>query len=115
MSVTFRIAARRTLDPQYPVRDALDRFGDKWSSLVISTLASETLRFTELKRRIDGISQRMLTETVRGLKRDGVLLRTMYATIPPRVEYALTPPGHTPLEPIQALVNWALDHRAAIA
>ncbi|MEX3947378.1 winged helix-turn-helix transcriptional regulator [Paraburkholderia sp. EG287B] len=96
-------------------RELLDRIGDKWSLYIIATLASEPRRFNELKRKIDGISQRMLTLTLRGLERDGLVTRTMYATIPPRVDYALTEMGRTLLEPVVALVNWANNNESAIA
>jgi DNA-binding HxlR family transcriptional regulator len=95
-------------------REILDRIGDKWSLYIIATLASGPRRFNELKRSIDGISQRMLTLTLRGLERDGLLTRTMYPTIPPRVDYELTPMGGTLLEPVMALVNWANANQYAI-
>lgn len=96
-------------------RGILDRIGDKWSLYIIATLANGTRRFNELKRGIDGISQRMLTLTLRGLERDGLVTRTMYATIPPRVDYELTDLGRTLLEPVMALVNWANDNQFVIA
>jgi DNA-binding HxlR family transcriptional regulator len=91
-------------------RGVLERIGDKWSLYVISVLGTETLRFTEIKRGVDGISQRMLTVTLRGLERDGIVSRTVYAVVPPRVEYALTPMGHTLLDTVGTLVRWAEDH-----
>jgi DNA-binding HxlR family transcriptional regulator len=112
MKVTIRLPEDV---PNCPVRSILDRVGDKWTTLVISNLAAGgPLRFSELKRRVRGISQRMLTETLRGLERDGVLLRTVYPTIPPKVEYTLTELGLSLVGPIQALVVWALDHRPEI-
>ncbi len=96
-------------------REILDRVGDKWSLYIIASLANGTLRFNELRRNIEGISQRMLTLTLRGLERDGLITRTIYPTIPPRVEYALTDLGKTLLNPVMALVNWASDNRHAIA
>jgi DNA-binding HxlR family transcriptional regulator len=101
-------------DPDCPVRGILDRLGDKWSTLVISNLAGGRLRFSEIKKRIPDISQRMLTETLRNLERDGVLLRSVYPSIPPRVEYSLTPLGHSLLPLVMALVSWALEHRSEI-
>ncbi|WP_322084449.1 helix-turn-helix domain-containing protein [Burkholderia sp. BCC1972] len=95
-------------------REILDRIGDKWSLYIIASLAQETRRFNELRRGIDGISQRMLTLTLRGLERDGLILRTMYPTIPPRVDYELTELGRTLLGPVMALVNWANDNQIAI-
>jgi DNA-binding HxlR family transcriptional regulator len=101
-------------DTDCPVREILDQLGDKWSTLVISNLIDGRLRFGEIKRRIEGISQRMLTETVRSLERDGILLRTVYPSIPPKVEYSLTPLGESLVPHVQALVGWALEHRADI-
>lgn len=95
-------------------REVLTRVGDKWSVLVIALLGHETLRFSELKRRIEGISQRMLTLTLRQLERDGLVDRTVYPTVPARVEYALTPLGATLLETVSALSVWAVVHRADI-
>ncbi|MBW6435186.1 helix-turn-helix transcriptional regulator [Actinoplanes hulinensis] len=92
------------------VRDILDRVGDKWSLTVIDGLGAETRRFTELKRAIPGISQRMLTATLRGLERDGLVHRTVHATVPPRVDYTLTPLGLTLLETVWTLLNWTLTH-----
>jgi DNA-binding HxlR family transcriptional regulator len=97
------------------VRRILDRIGDKWSLLAIALLDQRTLRFSELQRRIDGISQRMLTVTLRQLERDGLVRRTVYPVVPPRVEYALTPLGATLHDTIQALVTWTEQHRAEIA
>lgn len=88
-------------------REILDRVGDKWSLYVISELGAGTRRFTELKRGIDGISQRMLTVTLRGLERDGIISRTMYPVMPPRVDYALTPLGETLLSAVSSLIGWA--------
>lgn len=96
------------------VREVLSRVGDKWSVLVIKLLGDGTMRFSELMRSIEGISQRMLTLTVRQLERDGLVRRTVYPTVPPRVEYALTPLGETLLEPVMALAAWADGHRRDI-
>ncbi|MCG6038325.1 helix-turn-helix transcriptional regulator [Acinetobacter baumannii] len=95
-------------------REILDRIGDKWSLYIIASLAKGTMRFNELRRGIDGISQRMLTLTLRGLERDGLVTRTIYPTIPPRVDYALTELGHTLLVPVMALVSWADNNQLAI-
>ena len=91
-------------------REVLERVGDKWSLLVISLLGERTRRFTELRRSIDGISQRMLTVTLRGLERDGLVTRTVHPTVPPRVDYALTPMGRTLLDTVRRLVEWADSH-----
>lgn len=96
------------------VREVLDRVGDKWSLLVIITLQRGHLRFTELQRHIPGISQRMLTLTVRQLERDGLVMRTAHAEVPPRVEYELTEIGHTLLEPASALAHWAISNQPGI-
>ena len=96
------------------IRGILDRIGDKWSLLVVATLDGPPLRFTELKNRIPGISQRMLTRTVRSLERDGLLSRTVYAEVPPRVEYELTATGRTLIGPAVTLAEWAVDHNPHI-
>jgi DNA-binding HxlR family transcriptional regulator len=94
-----------------PTRAVLDRIADKWTTLIIGILAqSEHRRFNELKRMIGGISQKMLTQTLRDLERDGLVKRTIYPEIPPRVEYQLTPLGKTLCGPIAALTQWAHDH-----
>lgn len=97
------------------VRQILDRIADKWSLLVIALLARETMRFTELQRRIDGVSQRMLTVTLRHLERDGLVTRTVHPVVPPRVDYALTPLGASLRATIQALVVWTETHQNDIA
>jgi DNA-binding HxlR family transcriptional regulator len=91
-------------------REILDRVGDKWSLQVIAVLGERTKRFNELRREIDGISQRMLTVTLRGLERDGIVTRTVYPVVPPRVEYAITPMGATLMEAATTLVGWAESH-----
>lgn len=95
-------------------RDILDRIGDKWSVYVISLLGDGPRRFTDLLRTIDGVSQRMLTVTLRGLERDGIVTRKVYPVVPPRVDYDLTPTGHTLLETVRQLVEWADDHTGEI-
>jgi len=97
------------------VRQILDRVADKWSLLAIALLEQRTLRFTELQRRIDGISQRMLTVTLRQLERDGLVERTVYPVVPPRVEYSLTPMGATLHATINQLVTWTEAHQSQIA
>ena len=91
-------------------REVLQRVGDKWSILVIDLLGQGTKRFSELHRSVDGITSRMLTVTLRGLERDGIVTRTIHPVIPPRVDYALTPMGLTLLDAIGALVSWADVH-----
>lgn len=97
-----------------PVRDVLDFIGDRWSLLVILTLAHGTLRFTELRRAIGDISQRMLAQTLRNLERDGYLTREVFPTVPPRVEYTLTAQSFSLLEHLEPLVQWANTHHEAI-
>lgn len=101
--------------PDCGIRDVLDRIGDKWSVLVITGLADGPRRFRELQRAIDGISQRMLTLTVRRLERDGLLLRTVYPTVPARVDYRLTDVGASLTHLVRAMAEWSLAHRAVIA
>lgn len=92
-------------------RQILDRVGDKWSLAVIHQLGQqEIMRFTELQRGIQGISQRMLTVTVRALERDGLVRRTVHPVVPPRVDYCLTPLGHTLLGTVCQLMSWAVEH-----
>jgi DNA-binding HxlR family transcriptional regulator len=92
------------------VSGVLARVGDKWSVLIVTRLGARALRFNELKREIGGISQRMLTLSLRGLERDGLITRTVFPTIPPRVEYELTSLGRSLLEPVSALGAWALKN-----
>jgi DNA-binding HxlR family transcriptional regulator len=96
------------------VREVLHMVGDKWSVLLVGMLGDGPKRFGVLRRSIEGISQRMLTLTLRNLERDGLVTRTVTPTIPPRVDYALTDLGRTLLEPVNALAGWAAQHRAAI-
>src|SRR6202167_1641817 len=97
------------------ISDVLARIGDKWSVLVVSRLGERPLRFNELRRSIGGISQRMLTLTLRGLERDGLVTRTVFATVPPRVDYALTALGRDLLAPVATLGAWAIRNQAKIA
>ena len=92
------------------VASILARVGDKWSVFVIMMLIDGPMRFNELKRKIGGISQRMLTLTLRGLERDGLVTRTIFPTIPPRVDYELTDLGRGLAQPVQALGKWAFEH-----
>jgi DNA-binding HxlR family transcriptional regulator len=93
-----------------PSRQVIDRIGDRWTVLILGTLADGPRRFTELARHIEGISQKMLTQTLRGLERDGMVSRTVHATVPVRVDYELTELGRTLTGPIAALEAWARDH-----
>ena len=96
------------------VREVLDRVGDKWSVLVVFTLSGGRRRFSDLRRSVEGISQRMLTLTLKALERDGLIERTVYPTVPPRVEYELTELGRTLLVPVSALAEWAEANRQTI-
>ena len=96
------------------VSEVLSRVGDKWTVLVVSTLGDGPKRFNELRRALGSISQRMLTLTLRGLERDGLVTRTVFPTIPPRVDYELTGLGRSLLEPVSELGSWARKNRAAI-
>jgi DNA-binding HxlR family transcriptional regulator len=97
-----------------PTRQVLDRIGDKWTALVIGLLEDGSQRFSELQRSIGGISQKMLTQTLRNLERDGLVDRTVYPEAPPRVEYTLTPLGDTLCAPIAAIRDWADAHIDAV-
>jgi DNA-binding HxlR family transcriptional regulator len=105
-------------DPHSPVcrtiSTLLSRIGDKWTVLVVQTLAGGSKRFNELRREIPSVSQRMLTLTLRNLERDGLVRRTVTPTIPPRVDYELTELGHSLQKPICGLANWALENVDAI-
>lgn len=97
-----------------PVRSILDKVGDKWTMLLIMTLSGGPLRFNELKRRVPDISQKMLTQTLRDLQRDGLVSREVFPTVPPSVEYRLTALGESVIAPFGALLTWANDHQSAI-
>ena len=96
------------------IRNVLDRIGDKWSLLVIVTLENGPLRHSQLKRRVAGVSQRMLTLTLRQLERDGLVTRSIHPQIPPRVDYELTDLGRTLIPTAQGIAQWAIEHFAAI-
>ena len=105
--MTIVTKAGVTTATQCPLRELLDRLGDKWCPLVIVTLANGTLRYGELRRAIGGISKRMLTRTLRRLERDGLVTRTVHPTVPPSVEYSLTPTGMSLSGAITSLREWA--------
>ncbi len=100
------------LDQNCASRQALDRIADKWTSLIVYALLDRPLRHGELKRVIQGISQKMLTQTLRSMERDGLVQRTVIDNIPPHVEYALTPLGKTLSDPLVAVCRWAMAHVA---
>lgn len=97
-----------------PVRDVLDCIGDRWSLLTLLALSNGTLRFTAVKRAIGDISQRMLAQTLRTLERDGYIDREVYASVPPRVDYSLTPLGRSLLARIEPLIHWANENHANV-
>jgi DNA-binding HxlR family transcriptional regulator len=97
-----------------PIRGVLDCIGDRWSVLALAALSRGTLRFTEVKRVIGHVSQRVLAQTLRKLERDGYVTRTVYATVPPKVEYALTPLGRSLVARLSTLVAWAKKNGAQV-
>ena len=116
--VTTQAAQVLRGDPYHadcPTRRILDRIGDRWTVLVVSVLGDGDARFSELRRRIEGVSQKMLTQTLRGLERDGLVRRTVYPEVPVRVEYALTDAGQTLLEPLRTLQTWAIEHLSDVS
>jgi DNA-binding HxlR family transcriptional regulator len=105
-----RVPAYNVYSASCPTRQVLDILSDKWTSLVIVALEQETKRFQQLRREIDGVSQKMLTQTLRTLERDGLVNRVVYPTVPLKVEYSLTPLGRTLTEPLAALHDWSVAH-----
>lgn len=103
------------LDMCRPVRQVLARVGDKWSVMIVMALRGGPRRFNEIKRAIGTISQRMLTLTLRGMERDGLISRTVYPTNPPRVDYELTELGHSLRGPVEELGRWAIENEASFA
>ncbi|MDT0684426.1 helix-turn-helix domain-containing protein [Roseicyclus sp. F158] len=103
-----------TFDQPCPIRGVLDRIGDQWSLLVLETLSRGTMRFNELQRAIGDISKQMLSKTLKRLREDGFVQRTLYPEVPPRTEYALTDLGRSFLEPLRRLVDWAVANHGAI-
>lgn len=113
MKVTSRPVDHQSEDCR-AVSAVLARVGDKWSVLIITLLGDGPRRFNEIKRMVGGISQRMLTLTLRGLERDGLVTRTVFPTVPPRVDYELTDLGRSLWKPVETLGLWARDHRPEI-
>jgi DNA-binding HxlR family transcriptional regulator len=101
-------------DASCPSRGTLHRLGDKWSLLIVNLLRDRTMRFAELQRRIEGVSQKMLTQTLRGLERDGLVERKVYPEVPPRVEYRLTSMGRSLVGPVSSVVKWTTRHLGEI-
>jgi DNA-binding HxlR family transcriptional regulator len=112
---TRRPPTRIELTQTCEIRELLDRLGDKWSLLVVELLGDGTKRFTELRQAIEGVSQRMLTLTLRRLERDGLVHRTVHPMVPPRVDYHLTALGASLLHAVGPLVAWTRSHRDEIA
>lgn len=98
------------MNPRCPSRIVLERIADKWTALIIQVLANGTHRYAELQREIGGVSQKMLTQTLRSLERDGLIARKVHAVVPPKVEYSLTALGRTLIEPLQAICRWSEKH-----
>ena len=116
--VTTESEAGRSGNPyraDCPTRRILDRIGDRWTVLIVGVLGDGDARFSELRRRVEGVSQKMLTQTLRGLERDGLVRRTVYPEVPVRVEYALTEAGRTLREPLRALQEWSIAHLADVS
>lgn len=119
MEPTLNIPAKQALawnvyDANCPTRLVLNRIADKWTVLVVSSLEQGTKRFSTLQREIGGVSQKMLTQTLRGLERDGLVHRTIYPTVPPKVEYTLTPLGRTLVGLVDAVRVWSEQHIEAV-
>lgn len=109
--------ATRAADPYMagcPTRRILDRIGDRWTVLIVGALGEGTLRFNELRRRVAGISQKMLTQTLRELERDGIVRRTVHPEVPVRVEYRLTSAGESLRDPLRALEKWSIEHLGGV-
>jgi DNA-binding HxlR family transcriptional regulator len=109
------VSAREVLEQACPLREVLDRVSGKWSVQILVAAVHGPIRFTELERSIEGVSRRMLTLTLRNLERDGLVQRTVYATVPPRVEYTATPMAQELHAYLVGLTHWAERHRADVA
>jgi DNA-binding HxlR family transcriptional regulator len=108
-------SAREVFDEACPLREVLDRVGGKWSIQILVAAVRQPVRFTALERSIEGVSRRMLTLTLRNLERDGLLVRTVYPTVPPKVEYSATPMAKELHESLLGLTEWADQHRGDVA
>ena len=102
------------LQKKCPIRDVLDRLGDRWTVLVMHELQYGTLRFSEIRKKVMDISPRMLAQTLRNLEQDGLVKRDVYPTVPPKVEYTLTPLGESFYERVQSMIEWAADNHDAV-
>lgn len=101
-------------DPNCPSRQVLDLIGDKWTVLIVGSLYAGSLRFSEIQKRVGGISQKMLTQTLRALEADGLVVRKVFAEVPPRVEYTLTETGMSLREPLGAITEWARKNLSSV-
>ena len=108
------MAQPNVFDPNCGSRRVLALIADRWTAIVVYALARGTCRFGELQRAIGGVSQKVLTQTLRDLERDGLVVRTVYPVVPPKVEYALTPLGQTLIEPLAAICRWSEQHLAEV-
>src|SRR5260370_13110544 len=104
----------KVYDESYPTRRLLDLIGDKWTPIIVYILGQGTKRYGELRRHLPDVSKKMLTQTLRALERDGLLKRKVYAEVPPRVDYDLTPPGPAFLQPVPSPRAWAPAHQAEL-
>ena len=102
------------MERECPTREVLDRIADKWTMLVVLALEGGPMRFSQLKRRIVGVAQKMLTQTLRGLERDGLVCRRVFPTVPVTVEYTLTPLGHSLSDAVAVVRSWTYGHMAEI-
>ena len=109
------VSAEEVFEEACPLREVLDRVGGKWSVQILVAAVRGPIRFTELERSIEGVSRRMLTLTLRNLERDGLLVRTVYPTVPPKVEYTATPMAHELHTHLVGLTTWAERHRGDVA
>lgn len=110
MNKPAKSASASVMNPQCLSRVVLDRIADKWTALIIYVLANGTRRYAQLQREIGGVSQKMLTQTLRSLERDGLVQRKVHPVVPPKVEYSLTPLGRTLIEPLKAICRWSEKH-----
>jgi DNA-binding HxlR family transcriptional regulator len=110
MTITEKDSKPSVMNPECDSRKVLDRIADKWTALVIHVLSTGTKRHNELRREIAGVSQKMLTQTLRSLENDGIVNRKIYPVVPPMVEYSLTPLGRSLIEPLEAICSWAEKH-----
>jgi DNA-binding HxlR family transcriptional regulator len=114
MATDIQRHGHQVLNGQCPPRQALDLIADRWTMIVVKALAEGNQRYGALHRDIGGISQKMLTQTLRSLERDGLVRRTVYPVVPPKVEYTLTPVGETLIEPLAVIAAWAEEHMGEI-